>query len=78
MEILRRVKQAWRLSRLPDEVISTTPNIADLLVKEAELGDGKAEFIGEGTHDDFVEQQRTDDGTKPWYERLKRLTDDPI
>lgn len=78
MELIRRIKQAWRISRLPDVVIDSTPNVADLIAKEQELGDGKAEFISEGTHDDFLEQQRIDDGTKPWYERLKRLVDDPL
>lgn len=30
----------------------------------APLGDGKAEFLGEGTHEEFVDQEREDKGTK--------------
>lgn len=36
------------------------------------LGDGKAEFLGEGTHEEFVDMQREDNGTKKWYDRILR------
>lgn len=37
------------------------------------LGDGKAEFLGEGTTDEYLDQLREDEGSKSWYDRLKRL-----
>lgn len=40
---------------------------------EEELGDGKAEFLGEGTEAEYLDQQREDEGSKAWYERLARL-----
>ncbi len=36
------------------------------------LGDGQAEFLGEGTHEEFVDMQREDKGEKAWYDRILR------
>ncbi len=38
-----------------------------------EQGDGKAVFFGEGTQEEWEEQKKEDDGTKPWYDRIKKL-----
>lgn len=38
-----------------------------------EEGDGKAVFFGEGSHDEFLEQEKEDKGIKPWYDRLRNL-----
>lgn len=36
------------------------------------LGDGNAEFLGEGTTEEFLEQERTDKGEDKWYKRILR------
>lgn len=35
-------------------------------------GDGKAEFLGEGTHEEFIDQERADKGEDRWYKRILR------
>lgn len=34
------------------------------------IGDGQAVFLGEGTHEEFVDQERADKGEKHWYDRI--------
>lgn len=36
-------------------------------------GDGNAEFLGEGTTEEWEEQQKEDSGEKPWYDRIRNL-----
>jgi len=38
-----------------------------------DAGDESAVFLGEGTHEEFIEQTRIDEGMAPWYERIKNL-----
>lgn len=42
-------------------------------IKEPELtqtiGDGNAEFLGEGTEEEWIAQQREDEGLEKWYKR---------
>jgi len=33
-----------------------------------EMGDGKAVFLGEGTHEDFLEQEKEDKGLKGLFQ----------
>jgi hypothetical protein len=53
------------LEKLSDEQLA--------LVPDKNEGDGKAVFIGEGTHEEFLEFEKEEKGMKPWYERLKNL-----
>lgn len=44
------------------------------LVRSTEpLGDGKAEFLGQGSVEEWEDLQKEDSGMKPWYDRLKQL-----
>lgn len=49
-----------KLEALSDEQISIIPD----------AGDGKAEFFGPGSEQEFIEQKRRDDGTDKWYKRI--------
>ena len=60
--MFNRFTRLWKLSKYPEQEIAELSKKAEL-----ELGDGKAVFIGEGTEEDFEEQQKEDDGTKAWY-----------
>ena len=68
--IFQRIRNLWRLS---DAIIVEQGAKHDSITIQAVEGDGKAEFLGEGTQEEFLEQQREDAGTKPWYDRLKRM-----
>ncbi len=37
------------------------------------IGDGKAEFLGVGSEEEWIEQERKDKGMDKWYNRLKNL-----
>jgi hypothetical protein len=54
------------LESLSEEQLKAVPDVSD-------EGDGKAVFFGEGTHDEFIEQEKADKGLKGWYDRLKNL-----
>lgn len=43
--------------------------------RQEDIGDGKAEFLGEGTAEEYEEQKKADDGTLPWYKRMLRKED---
>lgn len=60
------------------QIQNLTPSVFDSITKGKEdeivqLGDGGAVFFGEGTTEEFEQQQKEDDGTAPWYQRLKNL-----
>ena len=63
--MFKRLKNIWKLSRMPESSL-TDEHIALLkeeLRKDDMLqGDGKAEFLGEGTVLEFEEQQQRDKG----------------
>lgn len=74
--MFNRIKNIIELSRFkPSAENRTIPDGARLtmLVEDIPLGDGKAEFIGEGTEAEFLEQEQEDKGNKSWLDRLKRL-----
>ncbi len=62
--IFKRIKNLWNLSRFK----TTTDNGLDsyiggiTLEEDIPLGDGKAEFITEGTEEDWDEQDKADRG----------------
>lgn len=76
MKILKRLKRLIVLTKKDPKALEILENLSNeqlAIVPEAELGDGGAVFIGEGTHDEFVEFEKEEAGMKPWYERLKNL-----
>lgn len=38
-------------------------------------GDGKAEFLGEGTHEEYEDLIKEESGIKPWYDIFNRKHD---
>lgn len=74
--MFKRLKKLIALSKKDPKALAILESLDEeqlALVPDEELGDGKAEFIGEGTHEEFVEFQKEEEGLKPWYERLKNL-----
>lgn len=62
MNLPKRIKRMWQLS-------SKDPKAIDKLTNEEieaipDEGDGKAVFLGEGSHEEFLEQQKEDKGFK--------------
>lgn len=56
-----------------DESIPLVDTLRRHRLIEEPIGDGNAVFLGDGTHEEFIDQEREDKGTKSWYDRLKRL-----
>lgn len=74
--LFKRIKNLWSLSRMHVEneyVYDIEKGYVPFTRLVEDLGDGGAEFIGEGSHDEFIEQEREETGMKGWYDRLKRL-----
>lgn len=84
--MFKRLKNLWKLSS--DKDLSTLMNLTEDMTsssgvltqekwnrfKEIELeGDGKAEFLGEGTTEEYEDMIKEDKGEKPWYDRIKNL-----
>jgi hypothetical protein len=40
---------------------------------DEKIGNGKAVFLGEGSSEDFLDQERKDKGLFGWYEKIKNL-----
>lgn len=74
MEVFKRIKRLIELTKKDPKALKVLENLSDEQLKIIpEEGDGKAEFLGVGTEEEFIEQQRIDDGSKSWYDRLKNL-----
>jgi hypothetical protein len=74
--MFKRFRRVWELSKKDPEILDlyeklTPEEIAD--IPDASKGDGKAVFLGEGSTEDFIAQERADKGLAGWYERLKNL-----
>jgi len=72
--MFKRIHRLWELSKKDPEVLDrysqfTSEELADIPDK----GDGKAVFFGEGSQEEFVEQERKDKGLGGWYRRLRNL-----
>lgn len=78
MSLRNRAKRAWSELKGQPAGIKIDPakispeQLAEMLHVDEPLGDGKAEFLGEGTVAEFEEQQKADNGTLPWYKRILR------
>ncbi len=64
--MLNRLKRAWSLPKKNPLILEELMEQKDI----PDIGEG-AVFLGEGTHEEFIEQQREDEGTKHWYDFLK-------
>lgn len=73
--MLKRIKNLWNLGkyRVEDDrtfelasengqVVAAAPRLEKRLVLDEPLGDGHAEFLGEGSSDEFEEQEKKDKG----------------
>lgn len=74
--MFNKIRRMYQLSKKDPEALKVLESLSDEQLKavpEVVEGDGKAEFFGEGTEKEWEEQQKIDDGSAPWYERLKNL-----
>lgn len=71
--MLQKLKRAIEAYRTETKYVMRENVDGALVPVEVSLGDGKAEFIGEGTEAEFLEQEQEDKGNKSWLDRLKRL-----
>lgn len=49
--------------------LKLVPEASSELGSSVELGDGKAEYLGEGTEEEYLAQQREDEGLEKFYKR---------
>lgn len=77
MKILKRLKRIIDLSKKDPKALeileNLTPEQLNAVPEAKEEGDGKAVFIGEGTHEEFIEHEKEESGLKPWYDLIKKL-----
>lgn len=85
--MFKRIKRAVKAFSAPEVSLELLRDVLDESVSKAELltrhsvflsdptpiGDGHAVFMGEGSSEEYLDMQREDDGSKPWYQRLMRL-----
>lgn len=75
MSLLKRIKKGYQGFSNPDVTqVFEVNEQGKGVVKE--YYDGTAEFLGEGTHDEFEEQEKADKGLLPWYKRILRNEDE--
>ena len=74
--MLDRLKRLWKLSKKDPIALDKLIGISldsltdEQIEKLPDAGDGKAEFLGEGTEEEYLEMKRKDDGTDKWYKRI--------
>lgn len=72
--MFKRLRKLWTLTNKDPKALEVLENLTDQqLAIIPEEPDGKAEFLGSGTGEEFIEQERADKGMKGWYDRLKNL-----
>ncbi len=68
LQRLKRLNKLWKLSKDVNSKVNVAPEGIELgKLKEmldVDLGDGKAEFLGEGSEEEFKDQQNEDKGYK--------------
>lgn len=68
--------EARKLALMTGKVVAFVDNPEDIKVigtAEDVEGDGKAEFISEGTEEDYKKLSNKDSGVDKWLDRLKKL-----
>jgi len=79
MLMFKRIRNMWNLSRKDQKALevleSLTPEQLAEVPDSVETvrGDGKATFFGEGTEEEFIEEERKNEGMSGWYNRIKEL-----
>lgn len=64
----------WTLSKKDPKVLDVYDTLTPEDIKDIpDAADGKAVFLGEGTQEEFVEQERKDAGLAGWYKRIRNL-----
>jgi hypothetical protein len=73
--MFRRIKTLWTLSKKDDRVLRALDGLTqeELDALPDHKMPTKAEFFGEGTAEEYVEQEREDLGMADWYRRLRDL-----
>ena len=72
--MFQRLKRMWRLSRKDEQALKTLESLTpEQLAEVPDHSDEKTVFFGEGTHEEFKDQEREDSGMKGWYDRIKNL-----
>jgi len=72
--MFKRIRNMWQLSRKDPAALKTLENLTpEQLAEVPEVPDGQAVYFGEGTKEEFKEQERKDSGMKGWYDRLRNL-----
>ena len=77
--MFQRIKTIWRLSKVKniqdaDYLYASNSDEGKNVISVNQIpSDDKAVFFGEGTQDEFLEQEREDKGMKGWYDRIKNL-----
>ena len=71
-------ENAYDLAKMTGKVVVIAKDVNDIKTFEKKdviesVGDGKAEFFGEATPEEETEFDREKNGTKKWYDRLKKL-----
>lgn len=64
MNLFKRTKRLWKLSKKDPETLENFMNLSDKQIMDIPDEDQKAVFLGEGTQEEFEEQQREDKGFK--------------
>lgn len=74
MKLIPRLKRMWELSNKDSKTIDVLENLTTEQIKDIpEKGDGTAEFLGEGTTEEYEEMVKEDKGEKGWYDRIKQM-----
>lgn len=71
MKLLKRIKRGYQAFIEPTTVSVVRIDSNGHEVVE-EIYEGESEFLGEGTHEEFEEQERADKGLDKWYKRILR------
>lgn len=66
--LFKRILKAWKLSKIPAiedaDYVYAVKDEKIVLIQAEELGDGKAEFLGDGTQEEFLESEKERKGLK--------------
>lgn len=62
--MLKRIKRHFQFAKLPENAQENALEIEQEKVEEGVYGDGKAEFLGEGSQEEFEQMQKADKGLK--------------
>ena len=74
MNLLKQMRRFWELSQKDPKAIELLTQLKPEELKYIPPApDGRAEYLGEGTEEEFEDMKKEDSGMKAWYDRLKQL-----